>query len=89
MLPRLAKADESNSDEIIDEINEAADNPLIDQNSQYVRFEVRLNQSEFTYIASGANDTPKVRHLSPARDADWWFYTRQSNLHLPPQRRRA
>lgn len=59
VLPRLAKSDDSESDEIIDEINEATDNPLIDQNNQYVRFEVRLNQSEFSYIAAGAGDTPK------------------------------
>jgi hypothetical protein len=61
VLPRLAKSDDSNADELIDDdsLNEATDNPLIDQNLQYVRFEVRLNQSEFTYIASGAGDTPK------------------------------
>ena len=38
------------SAESSDEFNEATDNPLIDQNNNYVNFEIRMNQAEFTYI---------------------------------------
>jgi hypothetical protein len=35
---------------VLDAFNEATGNPLIDQDSMFVRYEVRTNQSEYTYF---------------------------------------
>jgi hypothetical protein len=47
ILGAFAKAGTSTHDEF----SEATNNPLIDQRSNYVLYEIHLNQSEFTYIS--------------------------------------
>jgi hypothetical protein len=54
-----------------DEFSEATNNPLIDQRSNYVLYEIRMNQSEFTYLSQtgyyDANQQIAAFPLSPAK----------------------
>ncbi|HBL28769.1 MAG TPA: hypothetical protein DD490_18195 [Acidobacteria bacterium] len=51
VLDMVSKFDSANPDFIgQDDLNEASGNPLIDQSGWYVVFDVRLNQSEYTFI---------------------------------------
>lgn len=51
VLDRVSKFDSTVNDFIEqDDINEASGNPLIDQLGRYVVYDVRLSQSEYTYI---------------------------------------
>jgi hypothetical protein len=40
----------SKADSLLDEINEAFTGPLIDQNRNYVRYEIRLNETEYNVV---------------------------------------
>lgn len=51
-LKRLSMFAKSDGSEVFDDFNEATGNPLIDQDSQYVRYEVRVCESEYDYFVT-------------------------------------
>ncbi len=50
MLYRTSKVAPLTGSDVVDEIDQAFTSPIWDQNGQLIRYEIRMNQSEFDYI---------------------------------------
>lgn len=53
-LKVLRMFSKNDSSRVLDAFNEATGNPVIDQDSQFVRYEVRVDQSEYTYFVTNS-----------------------------------
>jgi len=85
LLGGFSKLAVTQSETVDDRFEEAfVSAPLIDQQTSYVLFEVRLNQSEFTYLGrTGDYDAARQRAAFPTNATPTFFPMPQTRLDLP------